>query len=195
MLECGQANGITMSVIWSLFNVEQWDRANWRATLFMTDEDPTLPPCLGIAFENGEIGREVFRKLRLVLGDHDPFDELRISIVEGDVAGEAPGYYVHLMSEPDNTAKRIGHPPVVGDFVVASKVHRMNPLADSPYLPRFKRAIAHQNRYLVLPATFDGSTGTAMPHVELAIGKYHVYFRQVRDIRPGDPDAPVLSRR
>jgi hypothetical protein len=182
----------TSQVAYSLFDVDKWTRAMWRATLFMSHRDPQVPPCLGIAFENGELGKEVFRELRNVIGDDDTFDELQISIIEGDIPGEEPGYSVHVFSEPDNTAKRIGKPPLLGDITIASKVHRMNPHAGSPYLPQFKLDFARHGRYLLIPATFDSRSETAIPHIELSIGKHHVRLRHASEIGPDDVDAYVV---
>ena len=180
------------AIVWSLFDIETWDRAKWRATLFMSYGEPGVPPCLGIAFEDGAAGKEVFRQLRAAVGDDDVLDELRLSIIEGDIPGQQPGYSVHVLSEPVNTAKRMHRAPVVGPFNVASKVHRMNPHPGSPYLGRFKQDFSREGRYLLIPATFDKSTESASPHVEFAIGKHHVHFRQASDIARGDIDAYVV---
>lgn len=176
-------------IVWSLFDIETWERANWRATLFMSYGEPGIPPCLGLAFDDGADGKEIFRQLRAALGDDDVFDELRVSIIEGDIPGEQSGYSVHVSSEPANTAKRLHRAPVIGPFVIARQIHRMNPDAGSPHLARFKQDFSREGRYLLVPATFNASDESASPHLELAIGKHHIHFRQASDIAPDDIDA------
>jgi len=179
----------SVSTAYSLFDIEKWNRAQWRATVFLSHRDPSVPPCLGIGFENGAIGREVFAELRARIGDDDVYDELRISIIEGDIPGKEPGYSVHVFSEPDNTAKRLGEPPVTGDITIVSKVHRMNPRPDSPYLPQFKRDFSRHGRYLLIPATYEPQTGSAVPHIDVAIGKHHIHLRHASEIAQDDIDA------
>lgn len=179
-------------IAYSLFDIEKWNRAEWQATVFLRHRDPAVPPCLGIGFKNGAIGREVFSELRRRIGDEDVYDELRVSIIEGDIPGNERGYSVHIFSEPDNTAKRLGVPPVTGNVTIASKVHRMNPRPESPYLPQFKRDFARHGRYLLIPATYDPTSGSAVPHIDVAIGKHHVHLRHASEIAHDDIDAYVI---
>src|SRR5262249_5028776 len=121
---------------------EKWDRAQWKGTAFITSPDPGIPPCLGLVFLDEKLGREIFKHWRQRLGDEDSYDELRVAIIEGDIPGEAPGYSVHISSEPLHTQKRLqaeGKGLDVEYSVVTSRIHRMNPVPGpgSPHLERF----------------------------------------------------------
>jgi len=84
----------------------KWDAARWKATAFFHDPKGVKPPCLGIVFDNIETGKEIFSDWRRRLGSVDQYDELRISIVEGEILGMGPGYSVHISSDPNHTVER-----------------------------------------------------------------------------------------
>jgi hypothetical protein len=184
----------------SFIEVDKWDAARWKAVLFMSDPDGDTPPCLGLAFLNGEAGREIFRGwLERLGGNLDAYDELRMSIIEGDIPGEASGYMVHVASEPENTAKRARDNGVELDVsisLVAGRVHRMNPQPASPHLPLFKQEFKKHGKYLLIPATVTMSPEVSYePHLDFAIGKTEVHFRHVSEIKKGtgDPDEIIFS--
>ncbi len=86
--------------IHNLINSPVWDRAGWKAAFFVHDKKNDRPPCLGLAFQNGDEGRRLFDEWRKYLGAEDIYDELRVVIVEGSVPGQEPGYFVHISSNP-----------------------------------------------------------------------------------------------
>ena len=91
----------------SLINVDLWNKARWTATAFLCDPRSTDPSCLGLVFENTEAGRKIFGELRNRIGIVDEFEELYVSIVEGTILGEDPGYTVHISSDPFRTESRL----------------------------------------------------------------------------------------
>lgn len=42
----------------SLIDIDTWDKAYWRGVAYFVSEDPTLPPVIGLVFENGEAGKK-----------------------------------------------------------------------------------------------------------------------------------------
>jgi hypothetical protein len=86
-------------------DVDLWDAAMWRATFFLWV--PAKPPVLGLAFRNKALAREIFEGWRARYGDSDEYEELRVSIVEGDVEGEEHGYSVHVGADPGAALKRL----------------------------------------------------------------------------------------
>src|SRR5450432_3844756 len=92
---------LTMAVFFQTFiDIEKWDLAMWRATAFLRDPEGINAPVLGIVFTDIAAGREIFENWTKRLGNVDQHEELRISIVEGEILGEGPGYSVHISSDP-----------------------------------------------------------------------------------------------
>ena len=118
-------------------NVDLWNEAKWRATFFMGYEEE--PPILGLAFENEDAARKIFETWHERYGENDEYEELRVSIVEGEIQGEPPGYTVHVGSDPDAAIKRFkdaGYEFDVDDdiMMMVGQINRMNPSEDSKYL-------------------------------------------------------------
>ena len=141
-------------------------------------------------FDNIETGKEIFSHWRRRLGSVDQYDELRISVVEGEILGLEPGYSVHISSNPSHTTKRAkaqGIALSVETAVIIGKSHRMTPEPGSPHLSRFKRDFAKHKRYFLLPVSAD-----LKPAVEFAIEKTEILFRNASEVRSDDLDAIVF---
>lgn len=180
-----------MDVFLQIFiDPEKWDAAGWGATAFFHDPTGVEPPGLGIVFDNIEIGKEIFSHWRRRLGSVDQYDELRISIVEGEILGLEPGYSLHISSNPSHTAERakdLGIALSVKTAVVIGRIHRMTPEPGSPHLPRFKHDFAKHKRYFLLPVSAD-----LKPEVEFAIEKTTILFRNASEVRNDDLDVVVF---
>jgi hypothetical protein len=182
----------------SFIDEGKWNAAHWKAVVFMNDIHGDAPPCLGIAFMNGEVGKQIFRDWLKRFGQADDYEELRISIIEGDIPHEEPGYTVHISSEPSNTQRRARDNGVVLDTsmaVVVGRVHRMNPEPDSPHLALFKQQYNKHRKYLLIPVTITiSSKQSLVPHLDYAIGKKEIHFRHVSEIEEGDIDSVIYER-
>ncbi len=84
-------------------NVDLWNEAKWRGTVFL--HYPGEPPILGLGFLNENPARQIFEEWHKRYGDRDAFEELRVSIVEGEIKGEQPGYTVHISVDFENTSR------------------------------------------------------------------------------------------
>lgn len=178
-------------------NVDLWDAAKWRGT-FMGFFPEGGPPILGLAFLNEKPARQIFEEWHKRYGERDKFEELRISIVEGDVKGELPGYTVQVGIDFENTLKRYKDAGLVVDeknsmFMMISRLNRMNPAPGSKNLEMFKEAYRHEKTYLLVPAVLKPDGSQATPLFELGIFKNTIHFRHVDEIGPDDPDAVVLG--
>ena len=168
----------------------KWDAARWKATAFFHDPKGVRPPCLGIVFDNIGTGKQIFSDWLKRLGNVDQYDELRISIVEGEILGMGPGYSVHISSDPDHTAERataLGIALSVETAVVIGRVHRMTPEPGSPHLLRFKHELAKHKRYFLLPVSAD-----VKPEFDFAVRKTRILFRNASEVRKDDVDAVVF---
>ena len=65
--------------ILSPIDVPLWDRAQWRANLFVCS--PDAPPILGMGFEDGEAGQAIFRMWKAQWGYENKDEVLRVAII------------------------------------------------------------------------------------------------------------------
>ena len=174
----------------SLIDIDKWNEARWTATAFLHDPDGAKPPYLGLVFENIDAGRAIFRDLLRRVGVVDTFEELYISIIEGEILGEEPGYSVHISSDPRNTQARLrlrGQELTLDRAIVVSRFHRMTPAPDSPHLKKFKAEIQTHGRYALIPVSPQ-----VQPEFDCAIEKKEIHFRQASDITRSDRDSVVF---
>jgi len=172
--------------------VKLWDKAKWRGVFFMHYEG--RPPYLGLAFKDEPAAREIFRQWHERYGASDADEELRISIVEGDVKGEEPGYTVHISADLDVVArkfKQAGYGPDSMLFSI-SRLNRMNPEPGSKNLELFKQRYREFKTYFLIPAVLQGS-GMPKPIPELGIFKNNILLRHVDYLRPdNDNDIDMI---
>lgn len=118
-----------------------------------------------------------------------------MAIIEGDIEGKLPGYTVHISSDPEHTFKRAEAQGIeVGydKILIMSRIHRMNPEPDSPYLANFKAAYSKQGKYLLILVSLVAGSPNPTPHFDLAIGKTEIHFRRVEDVRKNEADAAIF---
>ena len=177
-------------------NPDLWNEAKWRGTLVMQYEGQ--PPMLGLGFLNEKPARQIFEEWHKRYGDRDTFEELRVSIVEGEIKGERPGYTVHIGVDFENTIKRYKDAGLKIDidnsmFMMISRLNRMNPASGSKNIELFKSLYRHYKTYSLIPAVIKPDGSEFKPMADLAILKSTIHFRQAEEIDPQhDPDAPVL---
>ena len=177
---------------------ELWDKAKWRATFFITGdiEDTQFIPSIGLAFRDAEAAAQIFSRWSEKFGENDFDEELRISIVEGEIAGEEPGYTVHIGSDWDTLGKRLSKKSKLDDadaLVAISRINRMNSPQGTENLERFKKAV-RQSKVFYLVAGVLGHDDKIIESVsKIQIRKSRIYFRHVEDIGPNDADTIVLN--
>ena len=174
-------------------DIELWNAAMWRATFFMVT--PDLPPILGLGFLNEKPARHIFERWHQRYGKRDDFEELRVSIIEGAVEGEYPGYSVHIGADPDNTIKRYRAAGLTADhfLMIVTRINRMNPPAESKNLEMFKRAYRQSKTYFLVPGTCRPDGSQLKPILDLGIYKNAINFRKVEEIGPNDIDSVILG--
>jgi hypothetical protein len=173
-----------------------WVKANWRATVFLIAEH--RPPVLGLGFQNEDAAREIFRNWRERYGAGDEFEELRISIVEGDIPHLRPGYSVHVGADPLNVYRHYNQLGLMTDgdlLACTSRINRMN-APNSPKLAAFKDAYRAFKTYFLAPVIVD-ETGTKImkPILDMRVYKSQIHFRKVSEIgEHDDPDSVVIRK-
>jgi SEFIR domain len=179
-------------------NFDLWKRANWRSTVFMVAENVmNEPPILGLGFANEDPARHIFRDWCDRYGPRDEFEELRVSIIEGEIPGRAPGYSVHVGVDAMNVFRRYKQLGLItdGDLLAAnSRINRMNAV-NSPMLASFKEAYRRVKSYFLAPVLVDEEgTKVLNPMLDMRIFKGQIHFRHVNEIGENDPDRVVLRK-
>jgi hypothetical protein len=172
-----------------------WDEAKWSGVFIRIYESG--PPDLGLAFLNETAARTIFEQWHRRYGDRDVFEELRISMIEGNVQGEQPGYSVQIGIDLENTIKRYREAGLTVDsdrdgFLTLTRIHRMNPSPGSKNLEMFKQAYRHFKAYSLIPGVLKPDQSDVLPIHDLGIYKSTIHFRRVEDIGPNDEDSIVL---
>jgi len=181
-------------------NIDLWNAANWHGTFFITDEnlEDGHIPFLGIGFKNPDAGLKIFEDWVERYGENDSDEELRISIIEGDISGEESGYSVHIGSDIETTYKKLSRKSKMDEnnlMMSISRINRMNPPASSLNLKRFKDAVRYSKIYQLVPGQISEDQRTVTPIKHPGIRKSKIYFRHVDEIGKHDPDMIVLKPR
>lgn len=174
-------------------DVDLWNAAEWSATFFVNQAGK--PPVLGLAYKDEASARKIFEGWHKRYGNNDEYEELRVSIIEGPVRGEGPGYSVHIGPDPEAVTKRFkdaGYPAEGSLFVDVSRINRMNPTPDSKYLKMFKDQYRQFKSYFLAPGVLLADSEGVKPLFELSIYKGRIHFRHVTDVGKNDVDSSVL---
>lgn len=118
----------------SLINQALWNKAKWRAVLYIWSSDPEEPPYLALGFQDGNAGKAIFRELIEKLGYDDKQNRLRVSIITGINKAFPNKYGVVIGSNLPNGGGR--------EIISISRVHHMdntNPLNLRMFRERFER--------------------------------------------------------
>jgi hypothetical protein len=164
----------------ALFDAEAWDKAVWCGVAYLHDPSGVDAPAVGFIFKRQTFGRKIFKGWQQLFGPRDLREELRLTIIEGEVPGEEPGYSVHIGWDPERLAEREMAEGGLGDAAAREQVHRMQAPPGSPNLANFKAEYAKYGRYQLLPVYLVG--GQPKPDPGLMIEKRLVHFRTVEEI-------------
>lgn len=175
-------------------DVDTWNEAKWRATFFMTSDG--MPPVLGLGFRNEAPARKIFSDWHLRYGDKDRWEELRVSIIEGEIPGEGDGYSVHIGPDADHIVERYKKLGFMADgdlLTCVSRINRME-VASPVNLERFKVGYRKFKKFLLAPGVISADGSQMRPMLDLGIEKTTVYLRHVKDIGANDPDVVILRK-
>lgn len=184
----------------SVIDVPKWNGAQWRGVLYIVDSSFTRPPVLGLIFRYEPPAVDIFTGWHSRLGREDENEQIRISIVEGDIKGQEYGYTVHISVDPQFAIQRAteqGRDLKRGSFFGMSRVFRMNPDPHSQNLPNFKSAYTRLGKFFLIPVISTADTMTPQsvkPRFELGISKKKIVFRNAREIQKGDIDSVVFVK-
>lgn len=151
---------------------------------------------MGLAFENREKGITIFKEWRERFGDKDIYDEIRISIIEGDVEGEDYGYTVHINTNTENMLSKCKENNLTPEstlIMTVGRYNRMNPSRDSRNLENFKDDYKRFSSYKIFPV-YINQKKQLEAFWDYAIEKTEIIFRDVKDITSDDFDAVCVKK-
>ena len=167
--------------VFSLINIDLWNKAKWTGTGYITAEDPNQPPFLMLTFKNPEAATQIFLGWKEEIGSEDVREHLRVSIVTGINRKNPAAYRVLISVNPDySESDRVRH------FVIVSRINYMNP-TDSINLDRFLKDYNKKKKYILVPAQ-SGPNGVGGWAPELGILKSELNVRPGWEIGEHDPD-------
>lgn len=180
----------------SLIDVDEWNRASWLGVAYLNPYGSPVRPGVGLLFENRAAAVNIFTAWQQRIGPRDRHEELRVSVIEGDIKGQDPGYSVYLTSNVDRIIERAKAEGLSTDGLRIATLGRIHRLGDSGTLPQFRRHLADAGGvYEILPVIV-GSGRQLDPLMNLAIEKRQILFRNVSEITdPNDLDGVMIGRR
>lgn len=169
----------------SPIDVPLWDKAQWRATLFVSS--PETPPILGIAFEDPSAGETIFRDWKNRWGNNPRNYDIRIAVIIG-VSKQSPAEYaisigpnLREAAEDDNRV-----------VMYLSRIHRMHP-GTSKNLDTFLASFKKMKSFFLSPARFAENGGVReMLSLQFAIPMRRLEVREAWQIGENDHDICVL---
>jgi len=179
--------------ITGFIDIPLWDKAKWKGAFYICDA--TQPPILGLMFLNKKAAMQIFDQWHVRIGHTDDYEEMRISIVEGEIPGEDPGYTVYISSNIDNILDRaedLGLNVANEHVMVLGRMLRMNPEAGSKNLEMFKQAVQRFGSFKLCPAIAETEGIRLLPY---SLMKKEIHFRHVSEISSSnDMDYAVLKK-
>lgn len=179
----------------SMIDLDAWDNAVWRGAGFVLGYMPL--PALLLPFINEKFAIQIFKDWITIVGKDDVKEDIRIALVEGDVAGEPPGYYVVVGNNIDEAIKRAeasGSP--IDELLIfnVSRIIRANPSDNFQAFNYFKEAYHKYGEYILMPAVLNERTGQIKPLPQYGIHKKQLIYRHISDITENDQDAILLDK-
>lgn len=168
----------------SVINATLWDNAGWNGIVFGYT-GPSMPPILGLFFNERTAGEAIFAEWRDRFGEIDGKDEIRISLVKG-IDRHNPNHYRGMIAQEidieDDPQRRL--------LINVSRMTTMQ-AADHRNLDMFTTAFDAVGRYVLAPA-FPGPDGAPQFDLGRAIGKSRIFIRNAWEIGAHDMDGMAI---
>ena len=140
---------------------------------------------------------KIFEDWIATVGKDDNNEDIRIALVEGDVPGEAEGYYVVVGNNIDEAVKRAeASGSSIDELMIfnVSRIIRANPTDNFQAFNYFKEAYNKYGEYILMPAVLNERTGQIKPLPGYGIHKKQLIYRHISDITENDQDAILLQK-
>lgn len=180
-------------LVTGVINVEYWDQAKFSGVAILGDRQSA--PYLGLVFENKIAAENIFKEWKEQYGEKDQYEEIRVSIVLGDIPGECKGYTLHITLNPDNYRMKIKKMGLSIDGTLIAAISRVCrvPAVNYNSVNILKEDFERYLSYYLVPVVVHDNNQYE-PLMEYSIEKTELYFRNANEIDENDIDIPVLKR-
>lgn len=165
-----------------LIEPRKWYDAWWQGVSLGYDPTGVQPPFIGIHFKSEILGKEIFARLRGLVGDWDEHNAISVSIAESG-EGESFEYTLRIGNDATGIAKLFEFQPQPFQSGVCASL-RVKPQRGSDLLDKFKRAYEACGEYLLFPCF--GDTSQPIPEYDIFIRKREIEFRKTTGIPSGE---------
>lgn len=135
-----------------VIDTELWNKAGWCGTAVLSDGQSA--PYLGLLFENREAAVKIFEQWNRDFGHKDIYEEIRISIIEGDIPEEEHGYTVHITTNQENLVSKCKELNIKIDealFAIVSRFRRIETTKDNRNMAVFREEFERYLSYKIIP--------------------------------------------
>ena len=173
--------------ILSLIDMPLWDKAGWKAVVYLWPQDLNKPPGLALGFTDADAAQSIFRGWRSRLGEVDKDEQLKVSIITG-IDRQTPFSYRVVISANPNLEEQDSS----GKYLfIVSRMHRMDP-RDPKNLVEFLRRYERLGAYMLLPAHYASEVDEPKLFWNLWIGKNELTVRPAWQIGENDSEINAL---
>lgn len=191
----------------SPIRLELWDKAGWKGAAFVFCEDESVPPIIGLCYQNIAAGKTIFEKWKEEYAEKLD-DYLQITIVEppfsllthssGAYAANGEGYFMLIQPNTDGTIKHIHQSGVNPGNAIIMTIQRwlfIDAVPGDWKRKEFKRRFAEHKKCLILPCGFTTSNGNAasslIPEFDYALEFRSIRFVEGTSITPDELESVI----
>lgn len=177
-------------------DIEKWDKAGWKGTGFLLDPEERNIPYFLLVFSSENEAKKIFKEWQENYGKEDLNNEIRISIVEGDIQGEEKGYSISITPNYDQVTKRMIEMGMEGELILGiSRTQRSIPKDNFKVFNLFKEQYKKNRKCYLIPAYHNSEKNEFKPFYEYQILKSNLEFRNIKDISMDDIDYGVFRNK
>lgn len=167
----------------SIIRMHLWDDAKWKGAFYMTA--PSMPPVLGLLYEDEKAARNIFKDWRETIGEKDGDEKIRITVARGIDAAHPSWYRIGIGANLDKN-----NPPSE-TLMMITRLHTMNP-DSTANLDRFMESYRQYGFYLFAPAFFQKGEEVPKVLIDSGIVKHQLIEKNAWEIGPDDIDDSAL---
>lgn len=176
----------------SFIDTALWDKATWMGIAILSDKKSA--PYLGLLFTDRESAIKIFEQWIDRLGHIDKYEEIRISVIEGDIPKQEHGYTIHITTNQENLiskCRELGKSEEEVLFAIISRYRRMPTEKGNRNIANFRDEFEKFLSYKIIPVIM--SKTNLDPLFDYEIEKTEILFRQVDEIAKGDIDYVCIN--
>ena len=178
--------------ITGVINTDYWNQAKWVGTAILSDKKSA--PYLGLLFEDRSAAIKIFEEWRENFGVKDLYEEIRVSVIEGDIPNQEHGYTIHITTNQENLIHKCNKLNLKLEhtlFAIVSRYRRMPTDKWNKNMENFRNEVERFLSYRIVPIYMRSNQ--LEPLFDYAIEKTEIYFRNVDEITEKDIDSVCLK--